>query len=278
MKTLKDKTAVVTGGGGGIGRAIALALAENGTNVMLADIDEDSARAVAVEVRSRGVRSAGMLCDVSKPDSVASLADKTFAEFGAVDILCNNAGVTWRPYRSIFDTTLEDMQFIFRINFWGVVHGLMAFLPRMRQQPGEKHIVNTASVGGLLPVTGMVPYGTSKAAVCYLSETVAQEVAPHGFGMTILCPGFVPTNIADNSARVRGEQSRGDGPTFEPVPTPMLDRFRSLAIDSAEVVGVMVRNAILANTLYVHTKPLPGDLIVDRLYAQFGSGSTGQPQ
>ena len=276
MNTLKDKNAVVTGGGGGIGRAIALALADVGTNVLLADIDEKAARAVADEVRSRGARSAGVSCDVSKPDSVAALADAAYAEFGAVHVLCNNAGVTWRPYRSIFDTTLEDMQFIFGINFWGVVHGLMAFLPRMRQQAGEKHIVNTASVGGLLPVTGMVPYGTSKAAVCYLSETVGQEVAAHGFGMTILCPGFVPTNIADNSARVRGDKGEGDTRTFEPLPTPMLDRFRSLGSESAEAVGVMVRNAILANTLYVHTKPLPGDLIIDRMHAQFGSATAGQ--
>jgi len=275
MNTLKDKNAVVTGGGGGIGRAIALALADVGTNVLLADIDEEAARAVADEVRSRGVRSAGVSCDVSKPDSVVALADAAYAEFGAVHVLCNNAGVTWRPYRSIFDTTLEDMQFIFGINFWGVVHGLMAFLPRMRQQAGEKHIVNTASVGGLLPVTGMVPYGTSKAAVCYLSETVGQEVAAHGFGMTILCPGFVPTNIADNSARLRGDKGEGDTRTFEPLPTPMLDRFRSLGSESAEAVGVMVRNAILANTLYVHTKPLPGDRIASRTHAQFWSATAG---
>jgi NAD(P)-dependent dehydrogenase (short-subunit alcohol dehydrogenase family) len=125
-------------------------------------------------------------------------------------------------------------------------------------------------------VAGVVPYG--KGSVCYLSETVAQEVAAHGFGMTILCPGFVPTNIADNSARLRGGKPADDSRTFEPVPTPMLDRFRSLAMDNAEAVGVMVRNAILANTLYVHTKPLPGDLIIDRLHAQFGSATTGNEQ
>jgi NAD(P)-dependent dehydrogenase (short-subunit alcohol dehydrogenase family) len=134
MKTLERKNVVVTGGGAGIGRAIALSLAEVGANVLLADIDESAASAVAAEVRSRGVRSAAIRCDVSNQESVMALADAAYAEFGAVHVLCNNAGVTWRPYRSIFDTTLADMQFMFGINFWGVVHGLMAFLPRLRQR------------------------------------------------------------------------------------------------------------------------------------------------
>ena len=152
------------------------------------------------EVRARGVRSLAVKCDVSQLDSVTSLADQAYSEFGQVDILCNNAGVSWRPFRAVFDATLEDYRFVFGVNFWGVLHGLNAFLPRMKRQAGEKHIVNTASLAGLIPMSGHTAYSSSKAAVIALTEAMAPELAPHGFGVTIFCPSRVPTDLKKNTS------------------------------------------------------------------------------
>jgi NAD(P)-dependent dehydrogenase (short-subunit alcohol dehydrogenase family) len=220
MKTLQDKTAVITGAGSGIGRSIAQALAEAGANVVVADIQHETALAVAAEAMSCGVRAIAVKCDVSQRESVASLAERAFSEFGVVDILCNNAGVSWRPHRSILDATLEDFHFVLGINLWGVLHGLNAFLPRMRLQSGEKHIVNTASLAGLFPHEGHAPYSTSKGAVVNLSEVIARELAPHGFGVTILCPGAVETNLGINTVHLHGEVPQQEQRRFEPVARP----------------------------------------------------------
>lgn len=271
MQTLNDKIAVITGAGSGIGRSIALALADAGVHVVAADIQESTATVVADEVQARGRRSLSVACDVAKPAHVATLAERAYAEFGRVDILCNNAGVTWRPYRSVLDATLDDWQFIFGINFWGVVYGLDAFLPRMRRQSGEKHIVNTASLGGLIPLEGHSPYSSSKAAVIGLSESIAGELAPHGFGVTILCPGPVPTNLGANYFRIHGEEPAERQSRFEPVATPMIERLATFKLPSVDPIGAMVCRAILSNTLYLHTAPIPGDLVADRMHTWFGS-------
>lgn len=271
MQTLDDKKAVVTGGGGGIGRSIALALAAAGTHVVVADIQEDAAISVAEELRSCGVQAAAIRCDVSKRSEVQRLAEQAYAMFGSIDILCNNAGVSWRPYRSILDATIDDWCFILGINLWGVIHGLDAFLPRMRKQAGEKHVVNTASLGGLVPLEGHAPYSASKAAVVALSEAMARELAPLGFGVTILCPGQVPTNLAQNALRLRGETPAEARRQFSPVPTTMMERLATFRMPSVGPIGGMVRQAILDNTLYLHPLPIPGDLVADRLHTLFGS-------
>ncbi|WP_175817247.1 SDR family NAD(P)-dependent oxidoreductase [Burkholderia diffusa] len=276
MKTLKDKTAVITGAGSGIGRAIALALADAGTHIVVADIHADTAQAVADEVRSRGVRSLAVTCDVSDHASVVNLAEQAYAEFGTVDILCNNAGISWRPYRSIVDATLDDWRFILGINLWGVLNGLDAFLPRMRQQAGEKHIVNTASLASLFPHEGHAPYSASKAAVASLSEVIARELKPYGFGVTIVCPGAVTTNLGENTTRIRGDAAPQEPRVFEPVDTPTIRRMHEFALPSAEPLGVMVRNAILDDTMYLHTNALPFDLVAERVNTWFGPQTVGK--
>jgi NAD(P)-dependent dehydrogenase (short-subunit alcohol dehydrogenase family) len=270
MDTLKDKTAVVTGGGSGIGRSIALALADAGAHVVVTDIQEATAVAVAAEVRSRGSRSLAVTCDVATHAEVVSLADKAYSEFGAIDILCNNAGVSWRPYRSILDATLDDWRFMLGINLWGVVHGLDVFLPRMRRQASHKHIVNTASLGGLIPLEGHALYSSTKAAVVGLSEAIAGELKPHGFGVTILCPGPIPTNLGENCNRLRGSVPP-ETQRFEPVATPMMERMALFTMPTVDPVGDMVCRAILSNTLYLHTAQVPGDLVADRVHTWFGS-------
>lgn len=274
MKTLQGKTAVITGAGSGIGRSIALALAKAGTNVVVADIQAASAEAVAAQVRQHGVRALAVTADVARRASVAELADRSYAEFDAVDILCNNAGVSWRPFRTVMEATMEDWKFIMEVNLWGVVHGLDVFLPRMRAQPGDKHIVNTASQAGLLPLAGHTPYSASKAAVACLSEAIAQELAPHGFGVTILCPGFVRTSVTQNSELLRPESERGAQRTFEPFSNPLLDRLATLTI-GPEDVGRIVCNGILEGALYLHTQALPEGIPEWRTEVLFGPKTLG---
>ncbi|HSV79062.1 MAG TPA: SDR family oxidoreductase [Ramlibacter sp.] len=276
MKSLVEKVAVVTGGGSGIGRSIALALADAGAHVAVADIQADKADAVATEVRARGVRALALACDVAKPDQVMQLADRAYEVFGRVEILCNNAGVSMRPYRGIAETTMEDWHVLYGVNLWGVVHGLQAFLPRMKRQPGEKHVVNTASLAGLVPMESHAIYSSSKAAVVNLSEALAREVAPHGIGVTIFCPGPVPTNLKDNLDAIRGANREEQRRTYESIPMPTFDRMAKLALASSGPVGTMVCNAILDNTLYLHTAPLPGDWVAERTWLQYGPQTLGR--
>jgi NAD(P)-dependent dehydrogenase (short-subunit alcohol dehydrogenase family) len=271
MDTLQNKIAVVTGGGSGIGRSIALALADAGAHVVVSDIQESTAVTVADEVRTRGTCSLAAVCDVAKHAEVVELANKTYAEFGAVDILCNNAGVSWRPYRSILDATLEDWRFMLGVNLWGVVHGLDVFLPRMRRQASQKHIVNTASLGGLVPLEGHSLYSSTKAAVVGLSEAIAGELEPYGFGVTILCPGPIPTNLGENTTRLWSPIAPEIQRSFESVATPMMERLATFTMPSVDPVGDMVCQAIMSNTLYLHTAQVPGDLVADRLHTWFGS-------
>jgi NAD(P)-dependent dehydrogenase (short-subunit alcohol dehydrogenase family) len=118
------------------------------------------------------------------------------------------------------------------INLWGVIHGLDVFLPRMRKQTGLRHVVNTASLGGLVPLEGHCIYSSSKAAVISLSEAIATELAPHGIGVTILCPGPIPTNLGDSTLRVRGEVSEERRRQFEPVATPTMERIAAFTLSA----------------------------------------------
>jgi NAD(P)-dependent dehydrogenase (short-subunit alcohol dehydrogenase family) len=274
MRELKGKIAVVTGAGSGIGRAIAHALAEAGTNIVVSDINAESAAEVRDEVVALGVRAIAVTTDVAQHESVVALADDSYREFGTVDILCNNAGVSWRPFRTILEASMEDWKFLIDVNLWGVVHGLNVFLPRMREQSGEKHIVNTSSLGGLFPLAGHVPYSATKAAVSFLSEAAAEELAPYGFGLTILCPGFVHTNITQNGDALRPEAQRSSNRTFTPYENPLLKKLALDAIDPA-VVGKMVTNAILKGQLYLNTFVVPREIVTQRIETMFGPQTIG---
>lgn len=208
MKEIKGKTAVVTGAGGGIGRSIALELAKEGANVVVVDIEEDVALKVAEEVKTYGVDSFGMKVDVSKFEEVKALADAAYEKFGSVEILVNNAGVTLRPFRAHWDATIEDYKWMMNINFWGVLHGHLAFVPRMLETPGEKHIVNTSSMASLWDIAGHACYSASKAAVDGLSNSAREELKHFGIGVTILHPGTVRTRIGTSDRLMKEEHQK----------------------------------------------------------------------
>ncbi|HWF21324.1 MAG TPA: SDR family NAD(P)-dependent oxidoreductase, partial [Acidimicrobiales bacterium] len=168
------RVAVVTGAASGIGRALAQAFADGGSTVVLGDIDGAEAERVAVGIRDRGGRAQALSVDVSDSTSVDELARQTVARCGRVDVLCNNAGVS--TFNLIQDQTLDDWRWVFDVNLWGVVHGVQSFLPIFRRQGTPAHIVNTASIAGLLSGVAFIgPYAATKVAVVSISETLSQE-------------------------------------------------------------------------------------------------------
>jgi len=193
-KDLYGKKAVITGAASGIGRELAVALARERCTLLLADINEAGLKQTLELVKLAGGSGETFLCDVSKLDNVTAIADHCFNTWGRVDLLINNAGVASAGFMG--DIPIEDWEWIMSINFWGVVYGCHAFVPRMKKQAGG-HIVNVASAAGILSSPEMAPYNASKAAVISISETLKGELAPYGIGVTVLCPTFVKTNLLD---------------------------------------------------------------------------------
>jgi len=213
MREIDGKVAVVTGGGSGIGAALARAFAAQGMDVVVADIEAGAAEKVAAELRLSGRRALAVQTDVSVPESVAALAERTYAELGACHVLCNNAGVLLMG--ALESRTAADWEWVLGVNLWGVIHGVLAFVPRMLAQPGEKQIVNTGSLAGLLAAPGVGVYGTAKFGVVGLSEHLRLDLARHGIGVSVVCPGGVQTKILHSernrpSALGRSKISRED--------------------------------------------------------------------
>jgi NAD(P)-dependent dehydrogenase (short-subunit alcohol dehydrogenase family) len=263
LKTLSGKVAVITGGGSGIGRGVAIAFAASGARVAIADIDEGAAKQVQAELEAGGAEAAAFRTDVIDRASLEELADGVYARFGEAHVLCNNAGVT--TFRAIEACTDEDWAWVLGVNLQGVVNGLQAFLPRMKQQDGDKHVVNTASAAGMQPYPGLGPYVASKYAVVGITETLRMEGRAWGLSASVLCPGNVATDIVQ-SGRNRHE-------SFGPRDEIREDIARSIEEGlSPELVGRMVRDAIVRNDLYIFTHPEQRDEVAgrfDRILAAF---------
>ena len=241
---LRGRTAVVTGGASGIGRALILRFARDGANVVIADVDEPGMASVVGEAQALGVKAIAVRTDVSELSQVQALAVRAFEAFGVVQVLCNNAGVA--AWGGIESATHRDWQWVLGVNLWGVIHGVEAFVPRMIARGEPAHIVNTASMAGLIASKGLGVYNTSKYAVVGLSETLAKDLRPYRIGVSVLCPLGVQTRIRDaernRPAALRNERA-------DPA-TPVELIGRSLAPDT---VAEMVLAAIHANELYVIT-------------------------
>lgn len=206
MRDLAGKVAVITGAASGIGRALARACAREGMKAVLADIAAAALDEIAAELAAAKAEGLAMTCDVASAAEVDELAEVAFRRYGGVHLLCNNAGVagTSAPSWAIGQ---KDWERDLGVNLWGVIHGVRSFLPRMLEQGEEGHIVNTASVMGLLPTAMAASYGVSKAGVVALSEALAIELAQVGsrIGVSVLCPAAVATGIA-RSLHVEGEE------------------------------------------------------------------------
>jgi NAD(P)-dependent dehydrogenase (short-subunit alcohol dehydrogenase family) len=214
MKEFKERVAVVTGGASGIGRAMADRFAAAGMKVVLADIEETALRQAEEEMRATGAQVLGVITDVAKAESVEALAKRTLDAFGGVHIVCNNAGVGG-GFGPSWTQPLQNWEWGFGVNLWGVIHGIRTFVPIMLQQDMEGHIVNTASMAGLLSAPFMSIYDATKFAVVTISESLHLELAMQNakVKVSVLCPGFVKTNIA-TSERNRPANLQTEIPQF----------------------------------------------------------------
>ena len=218
MRELRDKVAVVTGAASGIGRAMVDRFAAEGMRVVLADVEAPALEQAAEEVAARGARVLAVPTDVSNAEAVEILAARTLETFGAVHLLCNNAGVV--SAAPFWELPLADWAWVLGVNLWGVIHGCRTFVPRMLAQAGEAHVVNTASMAGLVSSPFNAIYNVAKHGVVTLSETLYFDLllreAP--IGVSVLCPGFVATRIIDadrnrpaDTARAKGRARSGRG-------------------------------------------------------------------
>jgi short-subunit dehydrogenase len=198
MKIIKDRVAVVTGGGSGIGRAVALALASRGAHIALVDVNAEALAESKRLVEEHAVTTSTHIVDVSSREQLSALPEQVIAEHGAVHILVNNAGVS--VSHTFVDQSVEDLEWITGINYWGVMYGCKFFLPYLLEQD-EAHIVNMSSSAGLSGMKGQSSYGATKFAVRGLSESLYVELARTNVGVTCVHPGAVATNIL-NTARM----------------------------------------------------------------------------
>lgn len=239
MRELDGRVAVVTGASSGIGRALASELGRQGMHVALADIDADLLGEATEEVARTGATAVGIPTDVADPEAVEALAASVLAKFGAAHVVCNNAGVSRMGYS--WEMPLADWQWVMNINFWGIVHGIRSFVPHLIRQP-EGHIINTASIGGLIPAPHIGAYTAAKHAVIGVSRSLRLELAeraPH-IGVGVLCPGSVATGIDPHTPRP------DDGPEdLPPAAASLAAHARSArdeGLNPAEVAQMALRN------------------------------------
>ena len=261
MKNFKDKVAVITGGASGLGREFANVAARLGMKLVLADVQRDALDRAREELCAQNVEVVAMLCDVRKGEQVQALADAAIANFGAVHLVFNNAGVGSGGL--IWENTEADWEWVLGVNVWGVIHGVRIFTRLMldaaaKDASFEGHIVNTASMAGLLNAPAMGVYNVSKHAVVSLSETLYQDLQLVGapIGASVLCPYFVPTGISQ-SHRNRPEDVRmTQGPTASQLAAQvMTDKAVTSGKVSAAEVAELTFKAIADGQFYIYSHP-----------------------
>jgi NAD(P)-dependent dehydrogenase (short-subunit alcohol dehydrogenase family) len=276
MRNLKDKVAVVTGAASGIGRATSLALAAEGCDLAIADVNEAGLAETAEQIKVLGRRVRADRVDVSDKERVRRFAADVFAEYGRIDVLVNNAGVTITA--DFEEHTLEDWEWIVGINFWGVVYGCKFFLPYLKQAQ-EAHIVNVSSVFGIVGVPGQSSYCATKFAVRGLSEALWVELKEHNIGVTSIHPAGVRTNIAKD-ARTKEEGKKSEAIKIidrYSVPPERCAELIVSAIKKNKMRQLVARESYLIDFAKRMAPALPSRVMLSGRKRGLGSGKTEPP-
>jgi NAD(P)-dependent dehydrogenase (short-subunit alcohol dehydrogenase family) len=257
MRDFTGRVAVITGAGSGLGHALARRFARAGMKLVLADLDTEALARTTAEFEASGVAAIGVPTDVRKAADVEALAARTLRAFGVVHVVCNNAGVA--SVGAAWESTMADWEWVLGVNLWGVIHGVRVFTPIMLAQGDEGHIVNTASVAGLIAPPGMAAYNVSKHAVVALTESLHHDLVARGTRVrcTVVCPAYFPSGIAD-SERARPADLAEPGRAKSAAQQALEENLRKAVMGgklSADDVAAAVLEAVHDERFYVLTHP-----------------------
>lgn len=251
MNNLKGKVAVITGGGSGIGLAMARAFGSEGMKLVIADIQQDALDVAVKGLQADGLDAIGVRTDVSDFASVEALAQATLLAFGKVHVLVNNAGVSITG--PIWKMSLDDWRWVYDVNFWGIVHGIKAFVPRLIEQGEEAHVINTASLASFNGTGEHSPYCSSKAAALSISQSLYSELAAWNtpIGVSVVCPGMVDTAIhKSNRNRPKSDQAWSDREWNDPEHVKGSEVFQGRGV-SPEDIASLTLEALKQKRFYV---------------------------
>jgi NAD(P)-dependent dehydrogenase (short-subunit alcohol dehydrogenase family) len=273
VETFEGRGAVITGGASGIGLACAQEFTRRGARVVLADIDKAALDQAVEGLRASGAEAYGVICDVTKLDAVQHLADEAFRLLGEVNLVFNNAGIAYAG--AISDITHGDWRWVIDVDLWGPIHGVEAFLPRMIEQGGDRHIMFTSSFAGMVGNAGLGPYCVAKFGVVALAESLSRELKGEGIGVSVLCPMILDTQIMTNSERTRSDDYGARSELKDETVQGLTGVVTPTDVDvHADDVARLTADAVVANRLYILPHRASRDSIrrrferIDRTYEE----------
>lgn len=268
MKEVAGKTAFITGGASGLGLAMARSFTGAGMKVAIADIQDDALAAAKEEFTESNADVITIKVDVTDRDALEAAARETEAAFEKVHVVCNNAGVALSG--NIKDHTYKDWDWLMGVNVDGVINGMQVFTNRILSHGEGGHIVNTSSMAGHLPIGELSIYNMSKYAVLGMSEAVAQDLAEYNIGVSVLCPGFVNTNIFSSERNRPASMGGSDSSAF----TLHEEGEQAIEFDGMvqpDLIGEMVLHAIQNNELYIFSHPEFKEPVSERMQTMLGA-------
>jgi NAD(P)-dependent dehydrogenase (short-subunit alcohol dehydrogenase family) len=272
MDSLKSKVAVITGAASGIGLGMAREFGHQGMRVVLSDVSEERLNPAVTELQSDGIECIGQIADVRSAAAVDALAQTALDTYGQVHVLCNNAGVV--AFGRQWELSDQDWAWVIDICLWGVINGVRAFVPRMLASEEPCHVVNTASMGGLLSAPFVGPYAAAKHAVVGLSKSLRMELGGTNVGVTLVCPGNIRTSLARTMRERYDGQRRGGGPDLD----AFLDLLETGAQDENTMdpadVGKLVVQAIKTNQFWLLPNGAPQLPLVEEDFEEMRSSSS----
>ena len=247
METFDGRGAVITGGASGIGFACAQEFTRRGARVLLADINQAALDQAVDQLRADGAEAHGVVCNVTNLEAVEHLADESFRLLGEVNLVFNNAGIAYAG--PVADVTHGDWRWVIDVDLWGPIHGVEAFLPRLIEQGGDRHIMFTSSFAGMVGNAGLGPYSVAKFGVVALAEGLSRELKGEGIGVSVLCPMIVDTPLMANSERTRSDDYGARSEQAEAVAHGLIaPTDEDVRPDD---VARLTADAVVANRLYI---------------------------